>query len=103
MKGQRLVFEMPDGTIRVGKCFTDDHEDFAAKVLLNPEMAGAKQLPDMKDDERPSREFRNAWRANPDGTIRVDDLLIQQIIEERAKLSIEDRLAKLEASNETQI
>ena len=58
---------------------------------------GARRLPDMDSIDLPSKEFRNAWRANPDGSIRVDAQIKQQIIAERAKPSVDDRLAALEA------
>ena len=54
-------------------------------------------MKELESADLPSREFRNAWRANPDGSIRVDEQAKQLIIKERAKPTMEERLAALEA------
>ncbi len=57
----------------------------------------AEMLPECDAADLPSREYRDAWRANADGSIRVDEQIKQQIITERAKPTMEERVGALEA------
>ena len=107
MTTRRFPFKQPDGTIAVfipepKSRRLGETEEVWIKRVVGKNYRG-EPLPECGATDLPDREFRNAWKANPDGTIRVDAQLKQQIIEERAKLSIEDRLAKLEELNEAQI
>ena len=64
----------------------------------------ARRLPDRDEAELTTSEFRNAWRANPDGTIKIDSQVKQQIIEaqspqrniEQEMESLKERIITLE-------
>ena len=75
-----------------------------ARMIKQFEKSGlgrnALRMPNMDDSGLPDREFRDAWRANQNGSIRVDAQVKQQIMEERGKPTMEDRITQLETKQE---
>jgi Phage tail assembly chaperone protein len=72
-RGQRVVWELPDGTICVGKFLGGDPAAFLARVQADPALAGAQRLADPADaDPLPERRWRDCWRHRGDGQVHVD-------------------------------
>ncbi|KKM84144.1 hypothetical protein LCGC14_1302190 [marine sediment metagenome] len=90
-----ILWEQADGSISYGVAVPG--KEIRMVEQFEKSQSGLKRLPDRDAAELPDKEYRNAWRANPDGTIRIDAQIKQQIINERARPSIEERLAALEA------
>lgn len=92
-----IVWERADGGISVGTPVPGKKAKMIKQWEKSLDGKNARRLPDMDSADLPDREFRGAWRAKPDGTIRVDVQVKQQIMEERAKPTMEERLAALES------
>ncbi len=78
MVGKRIVWEMPDGSIRVGKCLIVDEARFVAKAERAPEMIGARRLADPTDGEKLDKRWRECWRNRGDGHIHADMTLARK-------------------------
>ena len=96
-----IVWKRADGGISDGTPVPGKKARMIEQYEKTEEGKNAIRLSDRDASELPDREFRDAWRAKPDGTIRVDALVKQQIIAERAKPTTEERLVALEAKRET--
>ena len=87
---KRILWERADGGISCGISVPGKEARMIEQWRKTPQARNAKRLPDRDSSELPDREFRDAWRANQDGTIRVDDV-------ERAKIEVErERITQLE-------
>ena len=91
-----ILWESADGEISVGYPMLGQEAVMIEKWEKTARGINATRLPDRDETDLPSREFRAAWRANPDGSIRVDDTEKQKIITQRAKLTVNKRLDALE-------
>jgi hypothetical protein len=102
MTEQRIVWQMPDGTIRVGVptlkgLLLWGSLDRVAQRLQEavPSLRGAKRLPDCRVADLPPKAKRHAWRARADGTLFADLTVPDP---PRGK-SLEERIAALEAKD----
>ena len=96
MKGQRIAWKMPDGSIRISKSFRDDHEAFARKVEASPDMANAVRLPNLADDDNVDRRWRSCLRADKSGKIGVDMPLARAQRLEEIRVERNRRLVELD-------
>ena len=92
-----ILWERADGGISIGVPVLGKEARMIKQWEKTEEGKNAVRLHDRDASELPDREFRDAWRANPNGSIRVDEQVKQQIMEEHAKPTMEERLAALEA------
>ena len=92
-----IVWERADGGISIGVPEPGKESRMIEQWEKTEEGKNVRRLPDMDSADLPLREFRDAWRAKPDGTIRVDAVVKQQNMEERGKPTLEERLVALEA------
>jgi Phage tail assembly chaperone protein len=70
--GQRIVWELPDGTLLVGKYLGGDPLAFLRKVEAGPALQGARRLPDPTPQQPlPPRRWRACWRHDGQGAVRV--------------------------------
>jgi hypothetical protein len=75
MTEQRIVWQMPDGTIRVTIPVDSllSLDEIAARTqAAAPELRDAKRLPDCRAADLPSRRWRACWRADVAGRPGVD-------------------------------
>ena len=100
MTTRRFLYERPDGGISVivvapkSRRKDDDVEVWlkrdVSRTIQEAEkhLGPCRLLPECDCTLLPDREYLNAWRANPDGTIRVDETEKQKIIAGRARITI---------------
>ena len=96
MKGQRIAWQMPDGTIRIGKSLIEDEARFTAKVESDPEMVGAVRLPNLADDDNVDDRWYECLRADKNGKISVDMPLARAQRLEEIRVERNRRLAELD-------